>query len=84
MIGIAILMMNELSKYNDLLSDKKQVIAALKEAADNAEKVAVRDALLEAFPKAEIGISCLGVVIGAHCGPGLFTIFYMTDERRPK
>lgn len=44
----------------------------------------VRDALLEAFPKAEIGISCLGVVIGAHCGPGLFTIFYMTDERRPK
>ena len=44
----------------------------------------VRDTLLEAFPKAEIGISCLGVVIGAHCGPGLFTIFYMTDERRPK
>lgn len=44
----------------------------------------VRDALLEAFPKAEIGISYLGVVIGAHCGPGLFTIFYITDERRPK
>lgn len=44
----------------------------------------VQNTLLELFPKASIEISCLGVVIGAHCGPGLFTIFYMTDERRPK
>ena len=41
----------------------------------------VRDKLLEDFPNASISISGLGVVIGAHCGPGLFTIFYMTDKR---
>lgn len=44
----------------------------------------VKNALLEAFPTVkEITITGLGVVIGAHCGPGLFTIFYMTDRRNP-
>ena len=43
----------------------------------------VRDRILEMFPNADVSISGLGVVIGAHCGPGLFTVFYMTDERRP-
>ncbi len=44
----------------------------------------VKNALLETFPSVkEITITGLGVVIGAHCGPGLFTIFYMTDARRP-
>jgi DegV family protein with EDD domain len=44
----------------------------------------VRDALLELFPSvAGITITSLGVVIGAHCGPGLFTIFYFGDKRRP-
>ncbi len=43
----------------------------------------VRDRILEAYPDANISISGLGVVIGAHCGPGLFTVFYMTDARRP-
>lgn len=43
----------------------------------------VKNALLEAFPNVkEISITGLGVVIGAHCGPGLFTIFYMSDARR--
>lgn len=43
----------------------------------------VKNALLEAFPNVkEITITGLGVVIGAHCGPGLFTIFYMSDARR--
>lgn len=42
----------------------------------------VKEKLLEAFPTVkEITITGLGVVIGAHCGPGLFTIFYMTDSR---
>ncbi len=41
----------------------------------------VRDELLKVYPDAEITITGLGVVIGAHCGPGLFTIFYMTDKR---
>jgi DegV family protein with EDD domain len=44
----------------------------------------VRDKLLEAFPGIkEIQITGLGVVIGAHCGPGLLAIFYMTDKRNP-
>ena len=43
----------------------------------------VRGKLLELFPTIkEITITGLGVVIGAHCGPGLFTIFYTTDCRR--
>lgn len=44
----------------------------------------VKEMLLEAFPTLEDGditITGLGVVIGAHCGPGLFTIFYMADKR---
>lgn len=44
----------------------------------------VKSKLLEAFPDIkEIRISGLGVVIGAHCGPGLLAIFYMTDKRNP-
>lgn len=47
---------------------------------DDAEYV--KNKLLEAFPTiGNITITGLGVVIGAHCGPGLFTIFYMTDKR---
>lgn len=42
----------------------------------------VKDKLLEAFPTiGEITITGLGVIIGAHCGPGLLTVFYMTDKR---
>lgn len=44
----------------------------------------VKNRLLEKFPSIKsIQISGLGVVIGAHCGPGLFTIFYMCKERTP-
>ena len=43
----------------------------------------VREKIIEMFPNADVSISGLGVVIGAHCGPGLLTVFYMTDERRP-
>ena len=42
----------------------------------------VRDRIKEMYPGARVDISGLGVVIGAHCGPGLFTVFYMTDARR--
>ena len=31
----------------------------------------------------EITITGLGVVIGPHCGPGLLTIFYLCNGRRP-
>ena len=43
----------------------------------------VMEKIKEAYPGAKVTISGLGVVIGAHCGPGLFTVFYMTDARRP-
>lgn len=47
---------------------------------DDAEYI--RDSVKEAFPDfGEISISSLGVVIGAHCGPGLLTCFYLCNER---
>ena len=44
----------------------------------------VRDEVRTAFPDVgEITISNLGVVIGAHCGPGLLTVFYFCNGRKP-
>lgn len=40
--------------------------------------------VLETFPGVSgVTITSLGIVIGAHCGPGLFTIFYLGDRRQP-
>ena len=45
----------------------------------------VRDAIRAACPQVgEITITSLGVVIGAHCGPGLLTVFYLCDSRQPE
>ena len=45
----------------------------------------VRDEIRKAYPQVgEITITSLGVVIGAHCGPGLLTIFYLCEGRRPE
>lgn len=44
----------------------------------------VRDEVKKAFPDmGEISITGLGVVIGAHCGPGLLTVFYLCNSRQP-
>ena len=44
----------------------------------------VRDEIRKAVPSVgEIMITALGVVIGAHCGPGLLTVFYYCGGRRP-
>ena len=44
----------------------------------------VRGEIKKAFPMVgEINITALGVVIGAHCGPGLLTVFYLCGGRRP-
>ncbi|MBP5331414.1 MAG: DegV family protein, partial [Lachnospiraceae bacterium] len=44
----------------------------------------VKNALLGEHPDiGEINISSLGVTIGAHCGPGLLTVFYLCDRREP-
>lgn len=43
----------------------------------------VRDEVLKAFPTvSKVVITSLGVIIGSHCGPGLFTIFYFGDKRK--
>ena len=45
----------------------------------------VRDEIKKAYPQVgRIDISSLGVVIGAHCGPGLLTVFYLCGGRRPE
>ena len=45
----------------------------------------VRDEIRKAYPQVgEITITSLGVVIGAHCGPGLLTIFYLCEGRQPE
>ncbi|MBP5254267.1 MAG: DegV family protein [Lachnospiraceae bacterium] len=45
----------------------------------------VRDGILEAHPElAEVSITGLGVVIGAHCGPGLLAVFYLCKGRQPE
>ncbi len=50
-----------------------------------ADAVKVRDEIKSAYPQVgEITITQLGVVIGAHCGPGLLTVFYLCDGRSPE
>lgn len=45
----------------------------------------IRDGVKEAYPQVgEITITNLGVVIGAHCGPGLLAVFYLCDGRHPE
>ena len=45
----------------------------------------IKDEILKAFPTVgNITITSLGVVIGAHCGPGLLTVFYMCNDRQPR
>ncbi len=45
----------------------------------------IRDEVKKAHPDmGEIRISSLGVVIGAHCGPGLLAIFYLCNGRTPE
>ncbi len=44
----------------------------------------VRDQIKAAFPSlGKITITSLGVTIGAHCGPGLLTVFYYCGGRSP-
>ena len=44
----------------------------------------IRDEIKSAYPQVgEITITQLGVVIGAHCGPGLLTVFYFCNGRKP-
>ena len=45
----------------------------------------IRDEIRKVHPEVgEICITSLGVVIGAHCGPGLLTVFYLCADRQPE
>ena len=45
----------------------------------------VRDEVKRVHPEVgDITITGLGVVIGAHCGPGLLTVFYLCEGRNPE
>ncbi|MBR2743006.1 MAG: DegV family protein [Clostridia bacterium] len=42
----------------------------------------MKSKVIEMFPTVrEVRITGLGVIIGAHCGPGMLTVFYMGDNR---
>ncbi len=48
------------------------------------DAVFVEQAVRKAYPQVgTVTITQLGVVIGAHCGPGLLTVFYLCDGRNP-
>lgn len=50
---------------------------------EDAERI--RNGVLAEYPQiGEVTISSLGVVIGAHCGPGLLTVFYLCESRQPE
>ena len=50
-------------------------------ADDNDSALALRAAIQEKFPNAEILISDLGPIIGAHTGPNALTLFYWGSNR---
>lgn len=60
--------------------DGKEVFINHADCIEDAEFM--RDKVKETFPTVgKITVMSLGAVIGAHCGPGLFTIFYLGKER---
>ena len=50
--------------------------------ADDPEAAALlKDKLLERFPDAEIRVTYIGPIIGAHTGPGALALFYWGNNR---
>lgn len=53
------------------------------DCTEDANKI--KDAVLEKHPEiGEISVTTLGVVIGAHVGPGLIAVFYLCGGRQPE
>ena len=84
------------SRKSALKSDISSVLSDLKDMDVSGAEIhilhadcltdaeTVRNEIAAARPEiGEIRISCLGAVIGAHCGPGLLTIFYLCAGRQP-
>ncbi len=60
--------------------DGKEVFIHHADCAADAEFM--RQKVMETFPAvSKITIMSLGAVVGAHCGPGLFTVFYLGRNR---
>ena len=72
--------LNDFSK-----SDPAGKVVHILHADCKADAEYIRDEIKKAYPKVgEITITSLGVVIGAHCGPGLLTVFYFCSGREPQ
>ncbi len=72
--------LNDLSKI-DPTGIKMHILHA--DCREDAEHI--RNGVLAEYPQiGEVTISSLGVVIGAHCGPGLLTVFYLCESRQPE
>ena len=64
--------------------DTKGLAISILQADCREDALLVKGWIERDFPEiGEISITSLGVVIGAHCGPGLFTIFYLCQQRKP-
>ncbi|MBQ8518093.1 MAG: DegV family protein [Agathobacter sp.] len=57
------------------LDTLNQVFISHGDCLEDAERV--RDMILEAFPNAQVNISYVGAVIGAHTGPGVIALCYL-------
>ena len=72
-----------LHDLSDVDTAGRQMLILHADCLQDAEYI--RDAVRKAHPDfGEIRISSLGVVIGAHCGPGLLAIFYLCNGRQPE
>ena len=70
--------LNDLSQVEDPTGLRIHIL----QADCRADAETVRDGIRAAYPEVgEITITGLGVVIGAHCGPGLLTVFYLCNGR---
>lgn len=83
--------LDTVGKVRGRKSAMKEIVAKMKETADldtwnqvfishgdcleDAERV--RDMILETFPNAQVNISYVGAVIGAHTGPGVIALCYL-------
>ena len=73
--------LHDLSKLEDPAGLRIHILQA--DCRTDAEFL--RDGIRSAYPQVgEITITSLGVVIGAHCGPGLLTVFYLCSGRSPE
>ena len=83
--------LDTVGKVRGRKSAMKEIVSKMKETADldtwnqvfishgdcleDAERV--RDLIVEAFPNAQVTISYVGAVIGAHTGPGVIALCYL-------